>query len=401
MISSKKIVLAVSCAVALATVPVCHGARQSAQAQTAPAAASRQLGTVKAISGNTITLTTDAGTDVTIISADNTRIVRTAPGQKDLSGATAIALQDIQVGDRMLVRTKPSDDGTSLIATAIIVMKKTDIAEKQSREREDWQRRGVGGPVTAVDAATGAITVATSAPGGGKQIVVHTAKNTIVRRYAPDSIRFDDAKVTTLDQIKPGDQLRARGDRSADGSELSAEEIVAGTFRNIAGTIVSADAAANTITVTDLATKKPVVIKVTTDSQLHKLPPATAMGIAMRLKGGQANGQSGAANHGPAAADHAAPSANGNENGGARNGASRGDFNQMLAHLPVVTVGELKKGDALMIVSTQGDGSSVTVITLLSGVEPILTASPKDNGSMILTPWNFGGGGDAGDAAAQ
>ena len=34
-------------------------------------------------------------------------------------------------------------------------------------------------------------------------------------------------------QIQPGDQLRARGEKSADGTEITAEEVVSGTFRNI------------------------------------------------------------------------------------------------------------------------------------------------------------------------
>ena len=41
-----------------------------------------------------------------------------------------------------------------------------------------------------------------------------------------------------------GDQLRARGTRTADGRELSAEEIVYGAFRNIAGNVSSVDAMA-------------------------------------------------------------------------------------------------------------------------------------------------------------
>ena len=47
-----------------------------------------------------------------------------------------------------------------------------------------------------------------------------------------------------LDQITAGDQLRGRGVRSADGTELAADEVVSGTFRNIAGTVISTDAAA-------------------------------------------------------------------------------------------------------------------------------------------------------------
>jgi hypothetical protein len=378
----------------VAFLPRCVASAQAAQTQAAPASATRAVGTVKSIAGNAITLTADAGTEIKVVVADEARIVRTAPGQKDLTGAPPIQVQEVQIGDRMLVKGKLSGDGKSITASVVVVMKKADVAEKQAREREDWQKRGIGGPVTAIDPETGTITLSTSAPGGSKTVAVHTTKNTIVRRYAPDSVKFDDAKLATLDQIKAGDQLRARGNRSADGAELAAEEIVAGTFRNIAGTVVSTDAANNSFTVTDLATKKPVVVKVTADSQLRKLSPTIAQGIAMRLKGGAA-AQNGGSGHAPAAAANAAPAANGSGNG-------RADFNQTLSRLPAVTVGELQKGDAVMIVATQGTASEVTAITLLSGVEPILTASPKGNGSMILSPWNVSGAGEGGgEGSAQ
>ena len=66
-------------------------------------------------------------------------------------------------------------------------------------------------------------------------MVIHMSATTVVRRYAPGSVRFDQAVKRTLDQMKPGDQLRARGAKSADGATLEAEEIVSGNFRNLAG----------------------------------------------------------------------------------------------------------------------------------------------------------------------
>src|SRR5208337_4715940 len=132
-------------------------------------------------------------------------------------------------------------------------------------------------------------------------------KDTDLRRYAPDSVKFDEAKPTTLDQIKPGDQLRARGTRNEDGSEFTAEGIVSGAFRNIAGTISSIDASQNTISVMDLKTKKPVLVKFTADSQLRKLPPMMAQRIAVRLKGGEAGGPPNGARPGGGAPAAATP----------------------------------------------------------------------------------------------
>ena len=188
----------------------------------------------------------------------------------------------------MLAGGTASDDGKSVAATTAVIMKKSDVAEKQQHDREEWQKHGVGGVVKAVDAATGTITLSTGTLGAPSTLAVHVSKDTIIRRYAPDSVKFDDAKPGTLDQIKAGDQLRARGTKSDDGKEMAAAEIVSGTFRSIAGAVVSTDAANNTITVTDLANKRPVTLKIAPDSQMHKLPAMFAQRIAMRLKGGDA-----------------------------------------------------------------------------------------------------------------
>ena len=374
-------------------------------AQDAPAKSS--VGSVKGIQGNVISLKTDAGAEQTIHVADGARLLRTAPGQTDLKAASPIQLTDIQGGDRILARGKTSEDGKTVTATLVVLMKQADVSAKQQKEKEDWQRRGVGGPVKAVDAASGTITLAGTMP-GSPNVVVHATKATVVRQYSPDSVKFDDAKLSSLAEVKQGDQLRARGNRGTDGS-LAAEEIVFGNFRNVAGTISAIDAANQTITVNDLSTKKPVVVKITAESQLHKLPQMLAQMIALRLRGGELPGAPGGNGQGgqrpPAAALAAGPQGGTQPGAGpGRQGAAAGpggpgrggnaDISQMLSRMPQVALTELNKGDALMIVTTQGNGNSVSAVTLLAGVEPILTAP---NAAMILSPWNLGagGGGDA------
>lgn len=367
-------------------------AQGNPQTTTTPALA-KAVGTIKTISGNNLTIASDAGSPLNVTVEDSTRMVRTEPGAKDLKGATPITLQELQSGDRVLVRGKMGDDGKSLVASSVIVIKGSDVSAKQQQEREDWQKRGRGGLVTAVDTAAGTITISNSTMGGTKTTVVRVSKDTIVRRYAPDSVKFDEAMPGTIDQIKVGDQLRARGTRSADGSELAAEEIVSGAFRNIAGTVISADAANNSLSVQDLSTKKPVTLKINADSQLRNLPPMVAQRIAARLKGGSPEAGSGTGGGQPTPAKGGEmPAANG---GSAR---SAGDFQQMLNRMPAVSLADLQKGTAVMIVATEGSASSQpTAVTLLTGVEPILTAAP-DSGraAMLLSPWNLGGA----DAAA-
>jgi hypothetical protein len=373
------------------------------QQTSAPGGAVRQLGTIKAIQGNTITLTTDGGAEVNVVLQDGMRMVRVEPGEKDLSHAVPLQLKELQPGDRILVRGQLSSNSKSLLAISLIAMKHVDIQAKQEQERADWQRRGLGGLVSAVDSATGTVTISVGALGSAKRIAIHTTSKTTLRRYAPDSVKFDDAKPAPMDQIKPGDQLRARGTRSADGSELAAEEIVSGTFRNIAGTISSIDTAANTMVVSDLLSKKAVTVRFSTESQIRKLPPEVAQGIAMRLKAaamggapaatgaaGSPQGGAGAPRQGDAPAG-ALGSPGGPAGGGPRGGGGR-DFQQVLNRLPQVTLADLQKGEAVILVSTEGTASGgVTAITLLGGVEPILTATPRGAQGFTLSPWSIGG----------
>lgn len=352
------------------------------QQTTTPEASTRKIGTVKAIDGQTVTLKADAGPDVKIIIQDSTRLAQLPAGQTDLKAAVPIQLKDVQVGDRMLVRGKPGDDNQSVIASFVVLMKQADLAQKQQHDREDWQKRGVGGIVTGIDGTGGVITISVTPT---YSIAVKTSPKTVFLRYAPDSVKFSDAKRGTFDQIKSGDQLRTRGDRSEDGKQVTAEEIVSGSFRNIAGTVTSVDAANNIIHVMDLITKKPVQVKVTSDSQLRKLTPQMAQGLAMLLKGRPEGTPAPAAAPGPPAGRPGGPP----------------DLQRMLGRVPTVTLAELQKGDALMIVSTQSEGAvPVSAITLLAGVEPVLTASSSASGAAtLLSGWNMSA--SMGDAASQ
>lgn len=352
----------------------------------APAAAGRQIGTVKAVSGNTLTLATDGGSQVSVSVAEGARIVQLAPGSTDLKTAQPISLTDVAVGDRVLVTGKAADDG-SLTAARVIVMKSTAIAQKNAAEEADWQKRGSGGIVDAVSGNT--ITISS----GRRKIQVETTATTKFRRYGADSVKFEDAKPGTLDQIQPGDQLRVRGNKSEDGLTIQAEDVVSGSFKNLAGTLASVDASAGTVTLKDLATKKTMTVAVTANSDLRKLPPEMAARFAARAKGGAAE-----AGNGGGAAGGPRPAAAAGEGGMARGPRSAGgDLSQMLMRLPTESLADLKTGDAVMIVASESTPGSekVTAVTLLSGVEPILEATPKGTPAMTLSPWNMGGGAGA------
>lgn len=373
--------------------PVSHLAAQ----QQAQAPASRVVGAITAIDGRTLTIKTDSGASSTVTISDTARILHMPPGTKTLAGATPIQITDLAVGDRVLAVTTPGSDGSSLTATTVVAMKQADIAEKQNADREDWQKRGTSGLVKAVDPAAQNITITS----GAKTVTVHTSEKTVIRRYDPNSIEFSAAKPSSFDQIHAGDQLRARGDRNPDGTEFTAEEIVAGTFRNIAATVVSVDAASNTVQVTDLSSKKPVTIHVDHDTQLHKLPAEMAQGLAARLKHSPGSGPGGAGQTSEKVPAEAPAASAGGENhaGGAERGGQRnGDLSQMLQRTPVITVSDLHKGDAVMIVATQGTPLETTAVTLLAGVEPVLASSSSASESVFSASWSGIGGGAGGDA---
>ena len=367
--------------------------------ETLPAAApqaARKVGSVQSINGKTLVVKPDSGADATVTVEDSTRIVRLAPGQTDLKTASPMRLSEVQVGDRMLVRGAPGSSPNSIVAATIVVMKGTDVAQKQQQDLQDWQKRGLGGIVTTIDAASGSITIAVTPT---INFTVKTSKETVFLRYAPNSIHFSDAQKGTFDQIKAGDQLRARGNRSADGKELTAEEVISGAFRNIAGTITAIDTGGGTVTVKDILAKKSVLVKLTGESQMRKLPPQLAERIAFFLKGSPGAGPPGLKS--PAGVAGGSAAGGGNPvalsggtpagAGGRPGGGGAPDFQQMVSRLPAVTLTDLAKDDAVMIVSTSGSGGTeVTAITLLSGVEPILTASPNGMGAAaLLSGWNL------------
>jgi hypothetical protein len=318
-----------------------------------------------------ITIKTDTGADMKLILKDSTSYMRVGLGEKDLKNATKIALSDIAVGDRVLARGAAGEDSTSLAATSVVVMSKSDIARKHEADHAEWRKRGVFGIVSALNPATKEITISVHSADGTKPMVISASGEVDFRRYAPDSVRFVDAKPSSFTDLQVGDQLKALGTKSEEGSRFTPEFIVSGAFRNVAATVISVDVPGKAIKITDLDTKKPVLVRVAADSTLRKLPPFAANMLATRVNGAAAGAQR------PA--------------GGPR-GAGSGDLEQMLERMPALDLAELKAGDALIISSTKGaEPDKITAITLLAGVEPILTSAPKGRQGMILGNWNLGG----------
>jgi hypothetical protein len=349
-------------------------------AQTAP----HPSGTVKSTGSGNFVLTTTGGQDVTVNVPAAAKVLIVPPGAKDLSAATAGSVTDVQAGDRALVTGSAGDTGSTVNAVRVILMKSTAIAQSHEADEAAWAKGG-GGIVKSVDPTAGRIEISS----GLHTVTVTTTPSTIVRRYSNGSVRFEDAVKSDLASIQQGDQLRVRWTRSPDGAAIAADEIVTGGFKNYSGLLTAVDASSGTVTLKDLTTKKVVTVAVTPNSDVRRLPPMAAQMIAARMKGG-ANGAGAGAAQRPAGG----PPAGGEGQQGA--GAARRagmDLSQMLSRLPTETISGLKPGDAVMIVATAPSGQSMqsSAVTLLTGVEPILTAAPSGEG-MTLTPWSVGSG---------
>ena len=376
--------------IALATL-FCVGGR--AQTQAAPARA-RVTGTVVSVdaAGGRITLKSDKGDVTTVTTTEKSFLRRLPPGETDAKKATPAGVADIAAGDRVVASGQFGADEKSFEAHTVLVMPKASVEAVHAKEEEDWQKRGTTGIVTEVNPAAKTIVI----KAGRGQYTVEAAAAKEVLRYAKDSAKLADAKPGTLGEIRVGDELHVLGDKNADGTAITAEKLVSGSFRQIAATIDSVDVAGGTLRVKDLAIKKgpALVLKITPDTVIRKLPEQMAAMMARRYNSTAAAGAGGAAG---------ARGGGGNwpQGGQGTAGAGRGyggrgggDIKQMLDRLPAAQLADLKRGDAIMVSTTEGtDGTHLTGIMMLAGVEPLLTASPNSTRD-IMGGWNLGGGGE-------
>jgi len=411
----------------------CFGNAAQAQAP-APAASQSQLGTVKSLSGNTVTLTTDQKQTITVSIPSEARIVQLAVGSTDLKTAKPSQFSDIAVGDRVLASGKAGDSANTFTARLVVVMKSADIAQMQATQRAEWKTRGSGGIVSAVDPVKGTITIDV----GTKKLIVVTSSTTKFRRFMGDSVKYEDSKPGTIAQVQPKDQLQVLGNKSDDGTTIQAEEIMSGSFLNLSGLVSSIDAATGTVTFKDLATKKIMTVNVSANCDMRNLPEQTATMLANRSNGGGRGGRGGGRGGGAgggnaggggggagmgggggagmgggdaslaavgvdstlgaagtaAGANGTAASAGEDDTAVATRRSTGADLSQMMPRLPTIKLTDLKAGDAVMVVATEPSPGATTVdaITLLSGVAPLLTANPNGGMSLSMSMGGMGGG---------
>jgi len=303
---------------------------------------------------STAKIKTEAGALFTIKSDDNTACLRIPAGEKTLTKAVPIKFADMAVGDRLLVHGTKGD--SQFLAQRIIVLTKNDIEKKRERELEDWQRRGIGGIIREVNPQTAEVTLELRSAAVGGRVMVATS-GADFRRYESESLRFEDARPSGFGELKVGDQLRALGDKSADGHFFKAEKIVSGVFKTIGVAVTEIDLQKNEIKATTLDQKKPVVISITNDSTLRRIPPPVAQAIAQK-----------------ALANKTAPGSS-TQKGPAASTDQNIDVQQVIESLPKIAVADLKAGDVLAVTSAVGkDDTRMTAIKLVAGVDLVLKA---------------------------
>ncbi|HEY0080706.1 MAG TPA: hypothetical protein VGB73_19035 [Pyrinomonadaceae bacterium] len=410
---------------ALALTAASHALHESprALAQTPAPAAGQQtsadpgitpngvIGEVAAIdaSAKQLFLKTDAGSVVIVTVADNTNYVRLPPGETTLAKATKTALSEIGAGDRVFARGSVAADSKSMMARVVIVNTKADLERKHEADRAEWKARGVVGTVTAVNPQTKEITLQSRTPGAPPVVIAASDAKVKFRRYAPDSVRFSDAKAGTFEEIKVGDQLRAKGEKSPDGARFTPEEVVTGSFRTLMGTITAVNPETREIQIKTLQGNQPVTIVVSKDSSLKRVPPEAAAMMAGGAPGSTPpQGAGGGAAARPAGAQAAAPPAGGappaaGAPGGGGGGMvvrrMGGDMQEMIERLPAATLAELKPGSMVVFSTTGTSAERVTAIQLIAGIEPLVAmmqarpgAGGANRGGNSLANLNLGFG---------
>jgi hypothetical protein len=334
------------------------------------------LGTATELKSDTreVVVTTAAGSKVTLTLSDSTVFMRIPPGEKTKDKFIKITAHDFGVGDSVFVRGRLSEDRKTMPAREFYVMSKGEIADKRDRERDAWRTRGIAGTVTALKPEANEITIDARTAEGPKPIVIAAGAGTKYRRYAPNSVRFSDAKSGSFADLAVGDQVRALGTKSSDGARFAPDEIVSGSFQTFTGTIAEIDAGKNELKLSDQTSHQSVTVSVSKDSTLRRLTPELLAALTQTLPGK------------PAEPNAAAPAVS-------SPARTSGDLQEMFDQLPNFTLSELKVGDAILVSSTRsGDVMRVTAIAVVSGVGPLLQSAQGDRRKAVaLGQMSLGG----------
>ncbi|MBP9663577.1 MAG: hypothetical protein KBD94_03085 [Pyrinomonadaceae bacterium] len=341
-------------------------------------------GELVSMSASKLTVAAKTG-NVDVVTTESTAYKRVPPDKVSIAAATGGKLTDISIGDKLTISALPTADGKGFTARTVYFSTKADLAAKNAKEAEEWRTRGISGKVVSVNTETNQIGIETGSLMNKTSVTVTPKTDAKVLRYAADSVKFADARPSSLDIIKPGDQLRALGDRSQDGTTFAAETVLTGGFRQMAGTVVSVDTATKEAVIKDVATNKDVTVSFGDAVFLKRFPEEMVQRLLAMQTGGPGGirpagaptttGQTAQAGQGPAGSGPRGPI----------NGGGRG-LDEMVERAPNITAADLKAGEMIAILTGASDASQTTVgklkaIKLIAGVEPFVRIARATNNS--------------------
>lgn len=326
-------------------------------------------GEVTAISDSKITLKTTDGVIDAMLSS-TTEYKRVPPENPSLKAAVASSFVEVGVGDKVLITGLVADDKKTMPAKAVYILSKSDIAQKQQKDQE-WRTRGMSGRITAINPQTKEITVKTDGLISANVVLTPNADAQFLR-YAADSADFKDAKSGNFADLVVGDSLSAIGEKSTDGATFKAEKLLTGTFPQIKGNIKAINIEKGEITVTDLQTKKDVIVVIGKNSTLKKFPPEMAERMAMMQAGGGGNTM-----RPPIQQGNQQNPTQQNPNQTQGGGMNRGGGGDFFERLPTITIADLKVGDLIGVSTTS---NRTTTVRLVAGVEPFQKAAQMTGG---------------------
>jgi hypothetical protein len=343
-------------------------------------------------SAGRITIKTAAGSVIVANVNEKTTYQRMPPGETDRSKAVETSLTEIAVGDGVVARGFVAADRKSVPAQQIIVVSQSDIAKRNAAQRQAWAR-GTKGIVSAINPEAKEITVTSRSLQGTSQAVTVAMDKAKLKRYPPDAIpKYETAREAKFEEIKVGDQLNARGEKNAEGTHVSAEEVIFGTFKIAGGTVTAIDPATNTISINELQTKKPLTIVLKPETVVRRFQnmmggmggPGGGPGGGGAAPAANGQGQGGGNAQGQAAANRPAagagpgagggPGAAGGQGpGGPRPGGPGMNMADLLERLPIISINDIKVGDMIIMSTLPGsDPTKTTAVSMVAGIEPLL-----------------------------
>jgi hypothetical protein len=292
---------------------------------------------------------TSSGQNIVVLVDDRSELKRVPAGETNLQNAVKIAFSDISLEDNAFVRGLTA--GNSRIeARQIVIVSSADAAKRKQQKADEWKKRGVAGIVKNVDESANQITIELKGE-GSKRLEIFANTRTVFQHYRENAVNMDDYGPGGMDKIRTGDQVRALGTKTPDGSRYDAEEIFSGSFRTVNGKVKSINLESSELTLVDSKTDRAITVRVTGDSRLIRL---TSESIAKN------SGKSGAA-----------------ESSGRPSVIS---ISAMLENSPRIALADIRENEILVIATASDpDLGKINALTVISGVE--LVSGSRGGGS--------------------